>query len=233
LLQIKASHVISKLDTAFCCLSRLKRAWLEFEGLVIDNHYLFTEEISTMFKKLFSRDEAKHEEDKPEKGKDTNHSDSPKFAPNTKISYKPELIPNLQKEHQNLLDLYDRASKAAHAKIPKQAKKFLAQFKDIFVHHVLLENTSLYIYLQRSAQNETSEKSMKAIKSEMEKISRDVMKFLNHAIKESTPIDADYLQQIDEIAEILHHRITQEEGDIYPDYLTLGAQENIRQKSTS
>jgi hypothetical protein len=186
-----------------------------------------------MFKKLFSRDEAKREKDKPEKGKDTIHSNSPKFAPNTKISYKPELISNLQKEHRDLLDVYDQASKAAHAKVPKQAKKLLIQFKDIFVHHVLLENTSLYIYLQRSAQNEKSEKSMRAIKSEMEKISRDVMQFLNYAIKESTPIDADFLQKIDEISEVLHHRINQEEGDIYPDYLTHDAQERDRQKSTT
>lgn len=186
-----------------------------------------------MFKKLFSREDANREEDKPEKGKDTNHSDSPKFAPNTKISYKPELIKNLQKEHKNLLEVYDQASKAAHSKTPKRAKKLLIQFKDIFVHHVLLENTSLYIYLQRSAQNESSEQSMKAIKSEMEKISRDIMQFLNHAIKESTPIDAELLQKIDEISEVLHHRIKQEEGDIYPNYLILNPQERDQQESSS
>jgi hypothetical protein len=172
-----------------------------------------------MFKKLFSREEAK-----PEKGRGKTHSNSLKFAPNTKISYKPELIPDLQQEHRDLLNLYQQASKAAHAKIPKQSKKLLIQFKDIFVHHVLRENTSLYIYLQHSAQDETSEKSMKTVKAEMEKISREVMKFLNYAIKESTPINAEFLQRMGDISEILHDRIEQEEGDIYPDYLTLNTQ---------
>ncbi len=168
-----------------------------------------------MFEKLFGRDEAELKE-----GEVSSRPDSPKFAPNTKIAYKPSLIPTLQKEHQELLDVYDRSSKAAHARLTKRAKKLLSQFKDMFVDHVLRENTSLYIDLQHSAQGVTSKRAIRSVKSEMEQIGREVMQFLDYGIKESTAIDDEFLQRMDEISEILHRRIKQEEGYVYPNYLT-------------
>lgn len=168
-----------------------------------------------MFEKFFGREEAERKE-----RENSTHADSPKFAPNTKIAYKPHLIPTLQKEHQQLLDVYERASVAAHARIPKRSKKLLEQFKDLFVDHVLRENTSLYIYLQHSAQGTTSQKAIRSVKSEMEQIGREVMQFLDYGTKESTEIDDEFLQRMDKISEILHRRIKQEEGYVYPNYLT-------------
>lgn len=170
-----------------------------------------------MFEKLFSREQVKRK-----KAEYSTRSDSEKFAPNTKISYKSSLIPALQKEHQELLDVYDQASRAAHAKISKRSKKLLSQFKDMFVDHVLRENTSLYIYLQHSAQTTTSEKAIRSVKSDMEKMAREVMQFLQYGIKESTSIDREFLKRMDEISEVLHRRIKQEENHIYPSYLTNG-----------
>lgn len=170
-----------------------------------------------MFEKIFSREGAKHKE----VGLSA-HSDSGKFAPNTKISYKSSLIPTLQKEHQELLDIFDQASKAAHAKMTKRPKKLLLKFKDMFVDHVLRENTSLYIYLQHSAQTTTSEKAIRVVKSDMEKIAREVMQFLHYGIKETTSIDDEFLKRMGEISEVLHRRINQEEQHVYPNYLTNG-----------
>lgn len=170
-----------------------------------------------MFEKIFSREGAKRKE----VGHST-RSDSKKFAPNTKISYKSSLIPTLQKEHQELLDIFDQASKAAHAKMAKRSKKLLLQFKDMFVDHVLRENTSLYIYLQHSAQTTTSEKAIRFVKTDMEKIAREVMQFLQYGIKETTSIDDEFLKRMDEISDVLNRRINQEEKHIYPNYLTCG-----------
>lgn len=170
-----------------------------------------------MFEKVFSREEAISNE-----GEHATHFDSSKFAPNTKIAYKPTLIPTLQKENQELLSLYGQASKAAHARNTKLTKKLLAEFKYIFVHHVLHENTSLYIYLQHSAKDLTSKESIRYMKSEMDKIARKVIRFVDYGVKESTSIDYVFLQKMDEILKILRRRIKEEENFVYPNYLTKG-----------
>ena len=168
-----------------------------------------------MFEKLFGRGETEQSE-----SDDSNQLEVDAFAPNTKIAYKTTLIPTLEKEHQDLLDLYDHASKAAHAKLAKRTRKLLSQFKGQFIDHILRENTSLYIYLQHSAHAGAPKKSISLIKYEMEKIGREVMQFLEYGIKESTKIDDEFIKRMDAVSKIIHKRIEYEEGHVYPNYLT-------------
>lgn len=170
-----------------------------------------------MFESLFGRDEAENRE----RDRST-HSDSLVFAPNTKIAYSSTLIPTLQRKNIELLDLYDQAEKAARARNIKQTKKLLGKFKYTFVNHVLHENTSLYLYLQRSAKDTTSKESIQFMKFEMDKIARKVMQFTRYGIKESTDIDAEFLQKMNSVSKILHSRIKEEENFVYPNYLAKG-----------
>jgi len=182
-----------------------------------------------MLEKLFSRDGIERKEDTSSIGNDPSQ-----FAPNTKIAYKPTLIPTLEKENKELLSVFDLASKAAHARIGKRSKKLLNQFKSMFIDHVLREKTSLYIYLQHSARDEGSKKAIRSIKFEMEKIGREIMQFLDYATKEGTFIDDEFLDRMGEISEILHKRIMHEEGYVYPNYRNTGKAvngQNYRQQT--
>jgi len=171
-----------------------------------------------MFESLFGREAAESQE----RASNSAHSGLSKFAPNTKIAYNSTLIPALQRKNVELLDLYDKAYRAAHLKDAKQTKKLLSKFKYTFVNHVLHENTSLYLYLQRSAKDSTSKDSIEFMKFEMDKIARQIVKFTRYGIKTSTSIDDEFLQRMSSASKILRSRIKEEENFVYPNYLAKG-----------
>lgn len=166
-----------------------------------------------MLGKLFGRDETERKESETSTRNNTH-----KFAPNTKIAYKSTLIAEFEKDHVDLLELFEQASEAAQTGADKRSKLLLSQFKGMFVDHILRENTSLYLYLKHTAHGEASQKALRSIKLEMEKIASEVMRFLDHAIKESTPIDDDFLQRMSQASEKIHKRIRHEEDHVYPIY---------------
>lgn len=149
------------------------------------------------------------------------NASSPKFkgyAPNTKIAYKPDLVPILENEHRELVSLYMDAMTAAQNRKAKRAKALLTDFKDVFIDHVLKENTSMYIYLRHSARRQSSQDAIQSVKGDMDQIARRVKQFLDHSIDEKTVVDAKFVLDMQDVGKVLMKRIEQEEAFVYPHY---------------
>jgi len=140
------------------------------------------------------------------------------YAPNTKIAYKPTLVPTLQKEHQLLMSMFWKAVDAAESRKTDLTKELLNMFKDMFVDHVLKENTSLYIYLRHSAKKESSQEAVRALKRDMDVIGRKVKDFIDYANMETTEVDAQFISEMRSVGGLLQRRIEQEETFVYPTY---------------
>jgi len=166
-----------------------------------------------MFEKLLGR-----EPNTATTTKKNGPNNTQRYAPKTKIAYKPNLVSNLQKENQELVSLYMDAMTAAQNRKSELVKELLTEFKDSFVDHLLKENTSLYIYLRQSAKRSSSQDAIKSVKGEMDQIGRKVRKFLDHSIDEQTIIDAKFVLDMQDIGAVLMKRIEQEETFVYPHY---------------
>jgi len=139
-------------------------------------------------------------------------------APNTKLAYNPALVAKLEEENRQLLSVYWTTLTAAQNRQLELTKRLLVEFKDLLVDHLLRENTSLYVYLRHSARMPSSRKAVKSVKSEMDEISRNVMRFLDKAIHEDINFEGDFVMRFEEIGSALTERIEKEEAFVYPNY---------------
>ena len=145
-------------------------------------------------------------------------SGSQRFAPNTKIAYKPDLVSTLQKEHSELQSLFWKTLTAAQNHKDELTRKLLIQFKDLFVDHVLKENTSLYLYLRHTASKPSSAEAMKNIKSDMDRLGRKIKQFLDESIHEDSSLDDEFIVRFKLVGAALDERIEMEEEFVYPHY---------------
>ena len=192
-----------------------------------------------MFDNLFSSSREKSDSKKNKKSnpqqalsikKSTRTRAADAYAPNTKIAFKPELVALLLEEQQTLLSVFEKASMTAYAGLNAKSKVFFTEFKDIFVDHVLRENISVYIYLLHVTDNQKTENKIRKIKSEMDSIAREIMRFLKFCIDESTEFDEDVLVRIDSIGLQLKQRIETTESMVYPNYARASKQRSPRKK---
>lgn len=140
------------------------------------------------------------------------------FAPNTRIAYKSTLVPTLEQEHKELMGVYWKALAAAQNHKKELTRKLLLKFKEQFVDHLLKENTSLYIYLRKSAKKPSAEEAVTSVKSEMDKIGRSIMRFLEESTKEDAVYDVVFVDKLTQMGEALSKRIEKEEAYVYPNY---------------
>ncbi|RBP52858.1 hemerythrin domain-containing protein [Arenicella xantha] len=140
------------------------------------------------------------------------------FAPNTKIAYKPKLVPLLEQQHRDLMAVYWKTLTAAQNHKNELTRQYLIEFKDLLVGHLLQENTSLYIYLRNSARKPSQKEAVTAIKTEMDKLARGIKQFLDKSIKK-TDYDADFVERLKLVGDALLERIEKEEAYVYPNYV--------------
>jgi hemerythrin len=141
-----------------------------------------------------------------------------RYAPNTKIAYKPELVSTLQKEHTQLQSLFWKTLTSAHNHKDDVTRRLLTRFKDLFVDHVLKESTSLYLYLRHTAEEPNSEHTLKTIKADMDVIGRKIKRFLDESINEDSSLDEHFIAEFKRIGIALNERIEMEEEFVYPRY---------------
>jgi len=79
-----------------------------------------------------------------------------------------------------------------------------------------LVNISLYVYLRHSASMPSSVNAVKLIKSEMDKISRNVMRSLDREIDNDITLGDDFIVRFEKIGVALTERINKEEAFVYP-----------------
>ncbi|GGZ96962.1 hypothetical protein GCM10008090_01510 [Arenicella chitinivorans] len=140
------------------------------------------------------------------------------FAPNTRIAYKSTLVPTLEQEHKELMAVYWKALAAAQNHKTELTRKLLLKFKEQFVDHLLKENTSLYIYLRKTAKKPSAKQAVTSVKSEMDKIARSIMRFLEEATKADAVYDVVFVDRLTQMGEALTQRIEKEEAYVYPNY---------------
>lgn len=140
------------------------------------------------------------------------------FAPNTRIAYKSTLVPTLEQEHKELMAIYWKALAAAQNHKTELTRKLLLKFKEQFVDHLLKENTSLYIYLRKSAKKPSTKQAVTSVKSEMDKIGRSIMRFLEESVKEDAVYDVVFVDKLTQMGDALSQRIEKEEAYVYPNY---------------
>ena len=140
------------------------------------------------------------------------------FAPNTRIAYKSTLVPTLEQEHKELMAIYWKALAAAQNHKTELTRKLLLKFKEQFVDHLLKENTSLYICLRKSAKKPSTKQAVTSVKSEMDKIGRSIMRFLEESVKEDAVYDVVFVDKLTQMGDALSQRIEKEEAYVYPNY---------------
>lgn len=163
---------------------------------------------------LFKRKSAVETHNKPQQESTT--------APGTQISYDPELIEKLKRDHENLLGLYGQIKAAFDAgKYPLVTEK-LNTFKRALVDHLLIENVRLYIYLAYSfSSDEINDILVKEFRSEMGGIAKVVMAFLTkyETIGVDNDLAASFAKDLEAIGGALVARIEREEATLYPLYM--------------
>ncbi len=163
---------------------------------------------------------------KRKKDKATKHK---QYAPNTKIPYREDLIEELTDEHQVLLQIYSQILKLADdPRNRRQIRKLLNKFKDTLRGHLLKENTFLYVYLNYVTKNDLyTNQLIVDMQQEMGEIGKVVFHFLQRWTGQANPsYDANFLNELKGIGEVLVKRIENEENNLYiiysqPDHFIL------------
>ena len=143
-------------------------------------------------------------------------------APGTQIHYSDELIPQLKKDHQDLLTLYGQIKASFEQANYKDVTSQLNTMRQALQSHLLTENVRLYIYLDRSmANDELNADLVRGFRREMDGIARVAMAFLKKY--EMIGVDADlaklFATDFEELGKVLVARIEREENTLYPLYL--------------
>lgn len=142
-------------------------------------------------------------------------------APGTEIRYSPELVGQLQTDHQSLLELYGKIDNAFKEKRYNEVSSMLGDFKSGLNAHLLTENVRLYIYLDRSlAHDPTSSDLIRGFRKEMDDIAKVALGFLKKY--ETIGVDEDlanhFANDFATIGKVLVERIQKEENTLYPLY---------------
>ena len=119
-----------------------------------------------------------------------------------------------------MLDIYGRVLKSVEAKDWAGVASLLVQFRKGLQDHLLDEAVRLYVYLQKSVDDDESKDLIRGFRSEMEGIGRVVIKTLDRF---EDIAKSDYLQELFEsewknLGAVLGDRIAREEKTLYPMY---------------
>nr|WP_315491466.1 hemerythrin domain-containing protein [uncultured Rhodoferax sp.] len=136
------------------------------------------------------------------------------------LSFHADLIPKLLHEHRVVLELYGQILHNATVKDWGKVAPMLAQFKKGLSDHLLDEAVRLYVYLQKSVEDEESRALIRNFRTEMEGIGRVVIKVLDRF---EDVAKSPYLQELFEaewrgLGAVLGDRIAREEKTLYPLY---------------
>jgi len=145
-------------------------------------------------------------------------------APQNGIQFKPHLVNELQRDHRELVRLF-QALVVAHREGDFDASvDCLKRFTYTLRAHLLKENLHLYVYLKHALQHDTESADLMAgMRTEMGRIGRTLNEFVTRYT--TSPWDSNaresLLGELDQIGQVLMHRIHQEEEVLYPMYMPL------------
>lgn len=161
----------------------------------------------SIWKRWFSRDDAK--------------ADAP-IASQPRGDYRPDLIPCLHAEHQELLALFGALERASKSSDEVTCRTALDRFTRLLQQHLLAENRHLYGYFARNTNpNPKVAQRVETMSTEMLQIGKTLHRFVTaYAQAPWTAGLREKLQQeIPVIGSVLSRRIHEEETELYPLYL--------------
>lgn len=148
-----------------------------------------------------------------------------RYAPGTKLSYDPELIPRFKGHHVTLIKLFGELRESAQTDDYGRIPERLNTFRRVLETHLLEENLRLYTYLTKCLYNDTQNAELvQNMKREMEGIGRQVNQFIRHYA--DFGVDARNIRKfkadLKAIGTALTDRIEREEKSLYSLYLPPG-----------
>jgi iron-sulfur cluster repair protein YtfE (RIC family) len=143
-------------------------------------------------------------------------------APGTQIGYHPQLIQELEHDHQQLLAVFTQITAAHKAGDLSKTASLLNNFRSGLSAHLLKENVRLYIYLERAlAKDPSSHALVHQFRTEMDGIGKAVLDFLARYrhIADDPSLAGSFGADLAAIGNVLVQRIRSEEDTLYPLYL--------------
>lgn len=144
------------------------------------------------------------------------------MSPETSIAYKATLVPELIREHRELLRVFQTLMAAHEAKLHDESILRMKTFATLLRAHLLKENLHLYVYLKHALQHDSElTELMNAMRAEMGAIGKVLNQFVTKYT--TSPWDSETREQLGTeltgIASVLQKRIAQEESTLYTMYL--------------
>lgn len=155
-------------------------------------------------------------------GRNDGAANAPVPAAVARGNYRPDLIPALHAEHQELLALFGTLERASKSSDEIACRTALDRFTRLLQQHLLTENRHLYGYLSRNVpSNPNVAQRIETMSAEMLQIGKTLHRFITtYSHSTWTVALREKLQRdIPEIGSVLAHRIHEEETELYPLYL--------------
>ena len=156
----------------------------------------------------------------------TSHHVLQRLAPNTGVTYDPQLIEGLKDDHERLLQLYGSCVIATEARQFDRIGGALMDFRSLFNQHVVTENIRFYLYLIGLTREGSSEyKFLVSKRKEMGTIQRAVSDFIKTWVAEDgTSLVNDsnlrtFKEQLVVTGKALVERVQMEESVLYTLYM--------------
>lgn len=146
----------------------------------------------------------------------------PVSAPGTHIGYHPELVSQLEGDHQNLLRIMGTVAEALAVQDLKAVVQRLDAFRSAIQDHLLTENVRLYVYLEHAlVQDPVSHALIHEFRREMDGIGKAVLNFLaKYRELETQPeLLRTFGDDLNAVGKVLVERIRREEAMLYPLYM--------------
>ncbi|MFT6046359.1 MAG: methionine salvage enolase-phosphatase E1 [Arenicella sp.] len=138
------------------------------------------------------------------------------------VSYDSELIQNLEKDHEMLVEIFGNIWGEGYEKSDFNAVSLhLSEFKALFQSHLLKENVKFYVYLEQSLRSDPHSLSVvKEFRKDMNAIANAVIgfckKYDNPKYTEVNHVA--FKEEYKEVGQALVRRVQLEERDLYSLY---------------
>ena len=135
--------------------------------------------------------------------------------------YRPDLIPSLRQEHQQLLALFAELERSSEQGDDLACRNALDRFTRVLQDHLLTENRHLYGYFSRHEDPDPDiARQVDAMSADMMRVGKILHRFITSYTR-TTWTEATRIQlrkDMQTIGEVLVHRIHEEETVLYPLY---------------
>jgi len=137
------------------------------------------------------------------------------------ITYDPELVPALKRDHADLVKLFGAIGDAAKQGNFRDIPQMLNAFKVHLEGHLIAENVRFYNYVENSMQGDTESVTLvRSFRREMNAIARGVVDFVKKY--QTSEFDQrmrdEFMVDYQNVGGLLAQRIQREEASLYPLY---------------